>query len=101
MRLNPATLGLFLLLSAHSIAHGLDECLQATTISLEKDRITVAMRLSPGVSVAPFVLASIDRNADGVISDAEETAYAQRLLHDVSLVLDGDALALRLVSKSC
>ena len=46
----------------------------------------MAMRLSPGVVVTPILSATIDRNGDGVISAAEEAAYTERLLRDVSLV---------------
>jgi hypothetical protein len=87
---------LFLLaLSAQAFAHRLDEYLQATLISLGKDGIEVDMRLTPGVAVAPFVLATIDRNGDGVISSEEQSAYVDQVLCDVSITLDGDPLPLR------
>ena len=35
---------------------------------------------------------------DGVISEAEQRAYAERVLRDLSLTIDGDPLRLRLVS---
>jgi len=101
MRINPALFSFVILaFPAPSLAHRLDEYLQATTISIEKDRIAVEMRLSPGVAVAPFVLSTIDRNGDGVISAIEEADYVRQLLQDISLTLDGDVLALRLVSKT-
>jgi hypothetical protein len=80
------------------LAHRLDEYLQATIISIEKDRVQASIRLIPGIAVSPIVLASIDRNADGVISDDEHGAYARRVLHDVSLSMDGEPLTSRLVS---
>ncbi len=55
------------------------------------------MRLIPGVAVSSIVLASIDTNADGVISETEQRAYAKRVLGDVSLTVDGNRLSLRLV----
>jgi hypothetical protein len=79
-------------------AHRLDEYLQATTISVEKDRVQAQIRLTPGVAVFPIVLANIDTDADGVISEAEQRAYAERVLGDLSLTIDGDRLRLRLVS---
>jgi hypothetical protein len=101
MRINPALLSFVALaLPGPLLAHRLDEYLQATTISVEKDRISVEMRLSPGVAVTPFVLATIDRNGDGVISPTEEAGYVEQLLGDISLKLDGDVLPLRLVSKT-
>ena len=54
--------------------------------------------LTPGVAVFPIVLASIDTNADGVISETEQRAYAERVLRDLSLTIDGDRLTPRLVS---
>jgi len=79
-------------------AHRLDEYLQATTISVEKDRIQMQLRLTPGVAVFPIVLPNIDTNLDGVISEAEQQAYAERMLRDVSLTIDGHRLPLRLTS---
>jgi hypothetical protein len=79
-------------------AHRLDEYLQATTISVEHGNIHAQMRLTPGVAVLPTVLAAIDTNGDGVLSAAEQRAYADRVLRDLSLTVDGDRLPLRLIS---
>ena len=81
-------------------AHRLDEYLQATTFSLEKDRIRIDIRLVPGVLVVREVLALVDTDRNGVISDAETRAYAHRLQRDLSLVMDAKPLRLRLVSSS-
>jgi hypothetical protein len=81
---------------ATASAHRLDEYLQATTISLEKDRIQAQLRLTPGVAVLPLVLAAIDTNGDGGISPPERRAYAERVLRDLSLAVDGNPLPLRL-----
>jgi HupE / UreJ protein len=79
-------------------AHRLDEYLQATIISLEKDHLQASMRLIPGVAVSSSVIASIDSNGDGVLSQAEQWAYAERVLGDLSLTVDGNSLRPRLVS---
>ena len=50
-------------------AHRLDEYLEASMFSVEKDRVQVQIRLTAGVAVFPIVLANIDTNADGVISE--------------------------------
>jgi hypothetical protein len=84
--------------SSGASAHRLDQYLQATTLSVEKDRIQAQIRLTPGVAVLPFVLASIDTDADGLLSASEQRAYADRVLQDLSLRADGNPLALRLVS---
>lgn len=79
-------------------AHRVDEYLQATLISVEKDDVHVFMRLTPGIAVSSVVLASIDSNGDGVISDTEQRAYAERVLRGLSLTVDGHRLTPRLVS---
>ena len=86
------------LVGTSASAHRLDEYLQATTISVEKDRVQAQIRLTPGVAVGPAVLANIDTNADGVISEAEQRTYVEKVLGDLSLTVDGDRLQLRLVS---
>jgi len=85
-------------LPASAYGHRLDEYLQAALISLEKDHVQVAMRLVPGVAVSDFVLKSIDTNADGVISQSEQQAYAERVLRDVSLAIDARQLRPRIIS---
>jgi hypothetical protein len=85
-------------LSTPATAHRLDEYLEATLVSVEENRVRAEMTLTPGVAVYRIVLAGIDANADGVISEAEERAYAQRVLQDLSLNIDGRPLKLQLVS---
>jgi hypothetical protein len=81
-------------------AHRFDEYLQATLISLDqdKDHVGVFMRLTPGIAVSSAVIASIDTDADGVISQTEKRTYAERVLGDLSLTVDGHGLTPRLVS---
>ncbi len=90
---------ILLLVGAPASAHRLDEYLQATTISVEKDRVQAEIRLTPGLAVFRRVLAYIDTDANGVISGAEQRAYAERVRLDLSLTIDGDRLRLRLVSS--
>lgn len=70
-------------------AHRIDEYLQATLLSLENNRIEASMRLIPGILVSPSVIVAVDSNGDGAFSDSEERAYAQRVLGDLSITLDG------------
>ena len=93
-----AALALFLCLTVNGFAHRLNEYLQATMFSVEKDRLHSSMRLVPGVAVSSRVLASIDLNHDGLISPDEQQAYSQSVLRDLSLSLDGHLLTPRLVS---
>ena len=87
---------MLLLIATPAHAHRLDEYLQATTISLGKDRVLAQIRLTPGVAVTPGLLKSIDTDSDGVLSDTEQRAYAERVLRDLSLAIDGTRLPLRL-----
>ncbi|HKD04684.1 MAG TPA: hypothetical protein VKB79_02180 [Bryobacteraceae bacterium] len=79
-------------------AHRLDEYLQGTLISIEKNRVQAQIALTPGVAVYPILLAVIDADHDGVISESEKRAYAGRVLHDLSLSIDGRSLTPRLLS---
>ena len=93
-----AACAILLSLGTSTSAHRLDEYLQATNLSVEKDHVQARLRLIPGVAVFPTVFASIDTNADRVLSATEQQAYAEQVLHDLSLTMDGHALQLRLVS---
>jgi hypothetical protein len=86
--------------AAPVFAHRLDEYLQDATVSLEQGRVSVQMRLTPGVGVLHTILATIDTDADGVISETEQRAYVQRVLRDLSLSVDGRPLTPRLRSAT-
>jgi len=91
-------IAIILLFGASAYAHRLDEYLQATIISVEKGRVQAEMRLVPGVAVSAFVVNGIDANRDGVISRMEQQAYAEQVLRDLSLSIDGYILKPRLTS---
>ncbi|MEP7345689.1 MAG: hypothetical protein ABI877_10495, partial [Gemmatimonadaceae bacterium] len=95
-----ATAAILLLGATPADAHRLDEYLQATTISVGKDRVRAQIRLTRGVAVFPGVLADIDTDADGVISYAERRAYAKQVFRDLSLAIDGTRLTLQLPRRS-
>lgn len=93
--------GVCLLLTAGTaFAHRIDEYLQATVLSLQTHRVDASMRLIPGVLVAPSVIAEIDSNGDGVFSQNEERIYAERVLTDLSISVDGESIRPRLLSFS-
>ncbi len=81
-----------------AFAHRLDEYLQGTIISVEKNRLEAHMTLTPGVAVFPLLIAAIDTDANGVISETEQQAYALNVLRDLSLSIDGHRLTPRLLS---
>ncbi len=78
-------------------AHQLDEYLQATRIAIEPDRIVFEIGLTPGVTVAERIFASIDRNGDTRVSESEIQAYGRQVLQDLTLEFDGHLLPLALV----
>ena len=93
---------LFLLVSTFPntmLAHRLDEYLQATRVSLAMDRIVLKIDLTPGVDVAPLVFARINTHRNGSISDSEGRAYANQVLKDVVLEVDGKRQQLDFVSS--
>jgi hypothetical protein len=92
--------GLWLVLATGALAHRLDEYLQATRVSVATNRIDLSIDLTPGVAVADQVLAIVDKDRDGRVSEKEAAAYAQRVLKEVRSELDGKALAFRLVDSS-
>ena len=81
-------------------AHRIDEYLQATILSLDAREVNGSMRLIPGVLVASSVIAAIDSDHDGMFSRSEKQAYAQRVLGDLSITLDGRSLSPHLLSCS-
>jgi hypothetical protein len=86
------------LTSTPALAHRLDEYLQATLVSVERNRMEAQMTLTPGVAVFPFLVPDIDANGDGVLSDAEQRAYAARVMGDLSVLSDGRRLTPQLTS---
>lgn len=86
-------------LAAAAPAHPPDEYLQATLVSVGRDRVGLNLRLTPGAAAARQVLAAIDADGDGAVSDAEQRAYAERLRGDLSAEIDGAPLPLRLVAS--
>ncbi len=90
----------FLCLGQSAFAHRIDEYLQATIFSVEANRVQASMRLIPGVLVASSVIAGIDGDRDGAFSDQEERTYAQRVLDDLAISIDGKSVRPKLVSWS-
>jgi hypothetical protein len=77
-------------------AHRLDEYLQATRVGIERQRVSLEIDLTAGVSVARQVTAWIDSDGNRVISLPESLAYGRRVLDALSLTLDGRAVSLEL-----
>jgi hypothetical protein len=87
-----------LALALPAAAHRVDEYLQATRIEVAPDRIELDLALTPGIQVAPMLLAAVDTDRNGAISAAESSAYGAAVLDDVVLELDGRRLAPQLAA---
>lgn len=90
------TAALVCALPVSASAHRLDEYLQAARISLERTHVLLEIDLTPGASVAGDIIAQIDRDGDDRISPIEARAYAERVLQDVVVDLDGAPVAMTL-----
>ena len=91
-----ATAAIVCTISASPSAHRLDEYLQAARVSLERTQVMVEVDLTPGSSVAYGIIALIDRDGDSRISPLEAHSYAQDVLDDLVVELDGRPVALML-----
>ena len=94
-----AALGVWLATPAPAGAHRLDEYLQATRVSIDRDRVGLEIDLTPGASVAPRILALIDTNRDNQISAAEGESYARQVIGAIALLVDGRPEAVTLVES--
>ena len=75
-------------------AHRRDEYLQAARLGVEPGQVELELDLTPGIAVADATIADLDRDRDGVLSEGEKRAYADRVLGAIVLELDGRALHL-------
>jgi hypothetical protein len=62
---------------------------QAAQIAFEPNGVRIEIRLTPGVQVAERIFGIIDVNHDGSVSQDEQQAYAQRVMRDLLLEVDG------------
>jgi hypothetical protein len=91
--------GLFAAATATASAHRLDEYLQATLVTIERDRVDLEINLTPGVAIAPQVVASIDRDGNNHITADEADAYARAVLASISLEADAHTRPMTLTSR--
>jgi hypothetical protein len=77
-------------------AHRLDEYLQASRVSVARDRIALEIDLTPGVNIASDVIARLDRDGDTAISPIEAQSYGRSVLADLAVALDGRPVSLTL-----
>ena len=84
-------------LATPAFAHRLDEYLQATLFTVERDHIAISMRLTPGVEVLPWCWPPSTPAAMASFQCRKQRAYAEKVRRDLSLSIDGRPVPLRLV----
>jgi hypothetical protein len=89
----------WLAMPAKATAHRLDEYLQATRLSVERDHVELEIDLTAGMNVATQVFGLIDTNHDGQISAPERDAYARSVLKSVVLSVDGRTVPMNLLDS--
>ena len=81
-------------------AHRRDEYLQAARLTIDPDRVAIALDLTPGIAVADVVRAEIDRDGDGAVSRQERNEYVRRIVTGIALDVDGRPLTLGVVDDA-
>jgi hypothetical protein len=90
---------LLALFGSSVLAHPLDEVVQGAYLTLLPGELRLELDITPGTQVADAVLTVLnpktnkeaDQEADHIITDAQARAYAQSVLQQSTLVLDGVA----------
>jgi hypothetical protein len=88
---------LLLALPASPSAHRLDEYLQASRVSLARDRVTLELDVTPGANLASRVAALVDRDGDGRISPVEAEAYGRGAVRELRVEIDRRPVPLTLM----
>jgi hypothetical protein len=87
--LGPWVLGLLILAAGPALAHPYDEVVQGAYLTLAPGQVRLELDLTPGPAVAGALLKALDPDNDQRVTAPEARAYAQQVLNQSSLVLDG------------
>jgi hypothetical protein len=81
-------------------AHRRDEYLQAARLGIDPGAVQIELDLTPGIAVAEAIIADIDRNRDGLLSQDEQRAYGARVVSALTLEIDGTPVRAQLGDTS-
>ena len=81
-------------------AHRRDEYLQASRIAIERSAVQLELNLTPGIELADAIVADIDRNRDGSLSQDEQQTYGRAVLNGLTLEVDGTPVRVQLAATS-
>ena len=95
-RLLPIIALLVLVMPVRTVAHQLDEYLQAARIAFARDRIVLEIDLTPGANIAGEIVAALDSDGNGVVHPLEARAYGQAVVGDFDVSFDGQPVHLAL-----
>jgi len=84
-----AIAGVLLVVARSASAHRLDEYLQATRLSISSNEVGIELDLTPGVDIAPLIFALINTDHDGRISPSEAERYANQVVREIAIEIDG------------
>jgi hypothetical protein len=83
-----------------ALAHPADKVVQAAYLTLAPGGLRLELDLTPGELVANQFLGFLDQNTDGQIGDGEISVFAERVIQDLSVRVNGQVAALHLESKT-
>ena len=81
-------------------AHRRDEYLQAARLAIDPGGVQLELDLTPGIALAEAIIADIDRNRDGSLSEDEQRAYGRLVLSALKLEVDGTPVRAQLAAAS-
>src|SRR5215217_3150757 len=72
-------------------AHPVDEVVQGAYLTLAPGEVRLELDLTPGAEVADAVLGTLDPDGNCTVAEQEARAFAEDVLSQSTLTLDGDA----------
>ena len=81
-------------------AHPVDEVVQGAYLTLAPGELRLELDITAGSAVTSEIIKSLDENADRYVTTAEAHTYAQRVLEQSTLVLDGVTASWKLENVS-
>ncbi len=90
--------GAVLLTPTPADAHPLDVYLQASYITVQSTGVGIEVDISPGTEVAADLVARLDTDHDGKFSDEEGRAFADVVVADLAVSVDGTSLPITIAN---
>jgi hypothetical protein len=81
-------------------AHRRDEYLQAARLEIAPAGVQLELDLTPGIAMAEAIIADIDRDGDGTLSQDEQRSYGTLVVNALTLQVDGTAVGVELAATS-